>query len=111
MPDIAAVTAQIKSGKNPLVVPESASARRKFGWTTCCSTESATGALKNNIRVREPCIHPFDEWGRRSSIRRDWWQAFSQVNGESQFSNGLTAQQRAPCQLKLWTISTSSLRT
>jgi len=46
-------------------------------------------------------IHPFDEVGKAKFDQKDWWQSFSQSDGQSEFSNSLTAEQRAGISIEI----------
>jgi hypothetical protein len=96
MPDIAAVTAQIKEWEKSSGGAGINVGAKKIRLDYLLPYGVGDQALsKITSEFVNLGIHPFDEVGKAKFDQRDWWQAFSQVNGESQFSNGLTAQQRA----------------
>jgi len=40
-------------------------------------------------------IHPFDDVGKKKFENREWWRAFSRAGERNEFSNALTAEERA----------------
>jgi Lhr-like helicase len=102
MPDIAAVTAQIKEWEKLSGGAGINVAAKKIRLDYLLQYGVGDQALsKITSEFVNLGIHPFDEVGKAKFDQRDWWQAFSQVNGESQFSNSLTAQQRAALSIEI----------
>jgi hypothetical protein len=102
MPDIAAVTAQIKEWEKSSGGTGINVGAKKIRLDYLLQYGVGDQALsKITSEFVNLGIHPFDEVGKAKFDQRDWWQAFSQVNGESQFSNSLTAQQRAALSIEI----------